>query len=97
MTQDRQQQTPAGIAAIQRILIELKDAETKHPGWPEDKIYAVAILVEEAGEAIQAAIDLEWLHKGTDLKDREKALEHLRKELAQTGAMALRALIHLED
>lgn len=79
----------AGYEAVERILSELRKAEAKHPGWPDDPIHAVGILVEEAGEAMQAAID--YTYKATD----EETLEHLRTELAQTGAMAIRALLHL--
>lgn len=72
--------------AIGLILEELHRAEEKHPRWPDDVIHAVGILVEEAGEAMQAALDLTYANGD---------LDHLRKELAQTGAMAVRALINL--
>lgn len=75
-----------GEYAISQVFEELSKAEKKHPGWPEDKIHAVAILIEEAGEAMQAAIDC--VYTGGNI-------EHLREELAQTGAMAIRALLHL--
>ena len=75
-----------GEKVIELIFDELRKAEAKHPGWPEDKIHAVGILVEEAGEAMQAAIDCTY--RGADV-------EKLRIELAQTGAMAIRALLHL--
>ena len=73
--------------AIDLIFSELRKAEGKHPGWPDDVIHAVAIMVKEAGEAMQAALDVHY--RGRDIED-------LRIELAQTGAMAIRALIHLE-
>ena len=76
----------AAEKAIDSIFDELRAAEEKHPGWPEDKIHAVAIMVEEAGESMRAAID--YTYSAGDI-------EHLRKELAQTGAMCLRALMHL--
>ena len=76
----------AGNRAIELIFNELRKAEAKHPGWPDDKIHAVGILVEEAGEAMQAAIDCTY---------SDGDLEKLRIELAQTGAMAIRALLHL--
>jgi NTP pyrophosphatase (non-canonical NTP hydrolase) len=75
-----------GERVIEMIFSELRKAEEKHPGWPDDVIHAVGILVEEAGEAMQAAID--HTYSGGDI-------ERLRKELAQTGAMAIRALLHL--
>ena len=88
---------PLGAEAIELIFRELAAAEEEHPGWPDDAIYAVAILIEEAGEAMQAAIDLTWLDKGALRGVRNELIGKLRRELAQTGAMALRALIHLED
>lgn len=81
------QPLPRGTKAIEMVLEELRKAEAKHPGWPSDKIHAVAIMIEEAGEAMQAAIDC--VYAGGEV-------EHLRTELAQTGAMALRALINLD-
>ena len=68
------------------IFFELKKAEQQHPGWPDDPVHGVAIMVEEAGEAMQAALNLFY---------RNGSVEKLRKELAQTGAMAIRALLHL--
>lgn len=68
---------------IDMIYAELRKAEEKHPDWPDDLIHAVAILTEEVGEAMQAAIDCTYA-KGD--------VEHLKKELAQCGAMAIRAL-----
>ena len=79
---------------IELIFSELKKAEIKHPSWPDDKTHAVAILIEVAGEAMQAAIDYTY---SSDVIEREKILESLAVELAQTGAMAIRALIHLFD
>ena len=72
--------------AIDLIFSELRKAEKKHPVWPDDKVHAVAIMIEEAGESMQAALDCHYANAGT---------ENLIIELAQTGAMAIRNLIHL--
>jgi NTP pyrophosphatase (non-canonical NTP hydrolase) len=72
---------------IDLLFTELKAAEEKHPGWPQDVIHGAAIMMEEAGESIQAAYDLVYSEEGS--------VEHLRKELAQTGAMCIRALLNL--
>jgi len=72
--------------AIEIILSELKHAEAKHPGWPDDIVHAVAIMIEEAGEAMQAAINCHY--EGGDI-------ELLRIELAQVGAMCVRTIMHL--
>jgi hypothetical protein len=74
-------------SVIDLIFSELRKAEAKHPGWPDDKIHAVGILIEEAGEAMQAAIDCTY---------SDGDIEKLRIELAQTGAMAIRALVNLK-
>jgi NTP pyrophosphatase (non-canonical NTP hydrolase) len=74
---------------IELIFMELRKAEEKHPFWPDDVIHAVGIITEEVGEAMQEAIDWTYTEK--------KNMENLKKELAQTGAMAIRALMHLPD
>jgi NTP pyrophosphatase (non-canonical NTP hydrolase) len=77
-----------GSQAMLSVFLELRKAEAKHPRWPEDPIHAVAILVEEAGESMQAALD--YTYSGGDI-------ERLREELAQTVALAIRALLHLDN
>lgn len=74
--------------ALKLVGNELERACEKHPGWPADPIHQVAIMVEEAGESMQAA--LQMVYEGGNIVD-------LKKELAQTGAMCLRCLINLED
>lgn len=76
--------TPEDVLDL--IFHELKMAEKKHPGWPDDPVHGVAIIVEEAGEAMQAALDMYY---------RNGTFRDLRTELAQTAAMAIRALLHL--
>ena len=70
------------------ILFELLRAEKKFPNWPRDPVHGVAIMMEEAGEAIQAAIDFYY--------KREETPEKLRKELLQTAAMATRMIIFVD-
>jgi NTP pyrophosphatase (non-canonical NTP hydrolase) len=77
-----------GERAIELIFAELRKAEEKYPGWPDDPVHAVAVLVEEAGEAMKEALDVYY---------KKKESRDLVKELAQTGAMAIRALIHLQE
>lgn len=73
-----------------RVAEEYAKAVEKHPNstWPKDVIHMVAIMAEEAGEAVQAANDV--VHQGA-------SLEPLRKELAQTAAMCIRCLVNLEN
>lgn len=72
---------------VQLILAELQRAEKLHPSWPSDVVHSTAIVVEEAGEAMRAALQCHY--------DGEP-LDDLRTELVQTGAMAIRALLHLK-
>lgn len=74
--------------AVTDILCELARAERIHPVWPGDTIHQVAIMMEEAGEAVQAANDVN--HKGNAFKNA------LRGELIQCGAMVVRVLKNME-
>ena len=71
---------------IDMIFNELKKAEDKFPTWPVDHVHGVAIMAEESGEAVQAAIDY-YYERGS----KEKVMH----ETAQTGAMAIRYLFAL--
>ena len=71
---------------IQLIREELDRAEKKHPTWPDDPIHAAAIMCEEAGETIQAALDAHYAGKDAG---------NIKTEAIQTGAMAIRLLINL--
>ena len=68
------------------IEAELVRAKQKFPTWPADKIHAVGIMVEEAGEAMRAALQLEYENGSQDA---------LYDELVQTGAMVIRCLENL--
>jgi hypothetical protein len=46
--------------AVELILAELARARKKHPKWPADKIHQAAIVAEEAGELVQAALDARY-------------------------------------
>lgn len=69
------------------ILAELRRAETKYPDWPTDLIHQVAIMQEESGESIRAALN--HVYHGEPLED-------VRAELVQTAAMCLRCLKNME-
>ena len=70
------------------ILAELLRAEAKYPAWPTDLIHQVAIMQEESGEAIRAALN--HVYHGEPLAD-------VRGELVQTAAMCLRCLKNMGE
>ena len=74
-------------ALITIILAELRRAEAKYPEWPADLIHQVAIMQEESGEAIRAALN--HVYHGEPIED-------VRAELVQTAAMCLRCLKNLK-
>lgn len=73
---------------ISMLLHELARAKNKHPHFPNDVIHAVAIMAEESGEAVKAALNFKY--EGGSKDD-------LREELIHTGAMVLRCLINLDN
>ncbi|MFV8800757.1 hypothetical protein ACNSO8_19425 [Yersinia sp. LJYL362] len=69
------------------IINEANRASEVHPKWPTDAVHAVSILTEESGELMKAAI--EYHYNNGDI-------EAVREEAVQTGAMALRVLMHID-
>lgn len=72
---------------IDQIKKELNRAKKKHPYFPTDIIHQVAIMSEEAGEAIRAALNHRYACD---------PLEEVRTELIQTAAMCIRCLENME-
>jgi hypothetical protein len=70
------------------LLSELCRAMELHPVWPNDLIHQVAIVAEESGEAVQAALN--HVYHGD-------SLEKVRNELIQAGAMCIRAIVNLPE
>ena len=72
---------------IMLILEELRAAKVAHPIWPKDNVKRIAIVMEEAGEAVREA----------NLLDEGKgSVQNLKVELRQTAAMCIRALQELQ-
>lgn len=77
---------------LERFLDELEKAEHKHPNWPTDPVHAASILAEECGEVVKAGIDFYYKdgHHDTLFAD-------LDLELMQTGAMAIRTSLNIDN
>ena len=69
------------------IIAEYTRACDLHPLWPMDFIHAAAIVGEESGELLQAALN----HKF-----EFKSFRHMQTEAIHTGATALRFLVNAD-
>jgi hypothetical protein len=69
------------------IISEYTRACDLHPHWPEDFIHASAVVAEESGELVQAALQHHYDYK---------PFNNMLREAVQTGAMALRFLVNAE-
>lgn len=66
-------------------LCELLRARQLYPTWPDRLVEAAAVAVEEAGEVLKAANDLQWHGKATR--------EDVVKEAVQMIAMGFRLVL----
>jgi hypothetical protein len=73
---------------LMHIVFELNSAIEAHPSWPSDMIHKAAIVQEEAGELIKAAVQFQY---------EDGSISEIVKEARQTGAMALRFLLNLSN
>lgn len=70
------------------ITQELQSAREKHPNWPKDLIHRAAIVGEEAGELLQAALQYKY-EKGQYYKQHVEAMH--------TAATCLRFLVETPE
>jgi hypothetical protein len=73
---------------VAAMLMELEKATEKHPNWPKDKVHAAAIVTEESGELMRAALQFHY---------EEGRYYDMHKEAIQTGAMCIRFLINAPE
>jgi NTP pyrophosphatase (non-canonical NTP hydrolase) len=76
-------------AILDDILKELKRAKKKHPNWPDHIVARAAIVGEEAGELIRAALifKYEWSED-----QNAEQINEMRKEAIHTAATCIRFL-----
>lgn len=83
----------AEVEVIKAVLAEIERANKAHPRYPHDPVRRVAIIVEEVGETMQAALDM------TRDRDRHHDLDNaparLVEELTQTAAAAINMLLYI--
>jgi NTP pyrophosphatase (non-canonical NTP hydrolase) len=89
---------PVACNVFNRIFAEIRDSESKHPKMPADPIRRAALLVEEVGEVMKAAIDQTRPLEGDDpLRIREVTLfKEVWRETTQVAAQAIRQLSEME-
>lgn len=82
---------PARGEAVTLILAELDRAESIHPNYLRaDAVRRVALVIEEAGEAMQAALDL--TRDSATMGEQEEAADRLFNETIQAGAMCVKLI-----
>lgn len=72
---------------VEKIFAGLRSAEEKHPGWPDDFVYGSAIIAEEAGETVRAALHF-YFEGGS--------LDEIEKEAIHTAVTSIRILIEVQ-
>jgi NTP pyrophosphatase (non-canonical NTP hydrolase) len=68
-------------------------AKIKHADFGKDIVHKAAILAEESGEVVQAALDLYYVAGNDELKKEQK--KHLKSEVLDTVAVCFRILEEL--
>ena len=72
---------------VLEVFEELGQARQKFPQWPDDMIHGAGILVEEAGECMQACLQAKY---------ENQPAEKARKEAVQAAAMAIRFILNFD-
>ena len=74
---------------ISAILAELEKANEKHGPMPENHIEAAAVVAEESGELIRAALHHKFEKDG---RPESELINNMITESIQTGAMAIKMI-----
>lgn len=70
--------------AISLVREEIETAVKKWPKWPTDPVHAAAVVAEESGELVQAALQFSY---------EQGEREAMGREAIQVAAMAIRFLV----
>jgi hypothetical protein len=84
------------LKLVDEIVAEYNRACALFPDWPDDAVHAAAIMSEEAGETLQAAIDFNFKSRKGGTSRYASLLRNMRVEAIQTGAMVLRILLGMD-
>ncbi len=79
---------PSTVPFTAEILEALLEAKQIHREYPKDPVHMVALMVEEAGEAMQEANNILWDHGSVD---------DLRTELLHTVVTSIRCLEQIDE
>ena len=79
--------TPETATILIEIMCEVERAERKYPDWPSCNVKRAAIILEEAGELIREA---------NQLDEGKGSITNLRTETIQTAATCIRMLKSLK-
>jgi sirohydrochlorin ferrochelatase len=77
------------------ILKEVKRAKKKHPRWPDHVVARAAIVSEEAGELVRAALLYKYERESSP-EDQKQQIDDMKKEAIQTAATCIRFLEDLK-
>lgn len=83
------------MKVMESVTVECNRAYREHSTLPADPLRRTAIVVEEAGEALQEALDL--TRPSLPIRSRHLVREQLRIELTQTAAAAINVLVAMEE
>ena len=79
----------------QSIEMELRKAKAKHPSWPDHPAAQAGIVVEEAGELMQACLEFKY-EKGKKGKTIEQQKKQMIDEAIQTAVTSIRFLENIK-
>lgn len=70
---------------------EMRKAKKKHPSWPDHIVAQSAVVAEEAGELVRAALQHKY-ERPSDSLGQQKQREEMRTEAIQVIVTAIRFL-----